>query len=64
MVFNFCCMKPYNIKGAAKPIYVILAQVKIVAQVKVCEARRRSLMTKSSYCPSYTLPTVCLWIGS
>ena len=24
-----CCMKPYNIKGAAMPTYTILAQVKL-----------------------------------
>ena len=28
-------MKPYNIKGAAMPIYAILAEVKIWAQVKL-----------------------------
>ena len=28
-------MKPYNIKGAVMPIYMILAQVKILALVKL-----------------------------
>ena len=35
LFINFCCMKPYNIKGTVMPTYAILAQVNILAQVKL-----------------------------
>ena len=31
-----CCMKPSNVKGATLPAYTILAQVNILAQIKLC----------------------------
>ena len=34
-IISTCCMKPYNIKGAAMPLYAIMAQVMILAQVKL-----------------------------
>ena len=46
-------MKSYNIKGTATPTSAILAQVEILAQVKLNigtgEARGHSLMAKLSY---------------
>ena len=51
---HICCMKPYNIKGAAMPTYAILA-----------EYWQSSCMAKSSYLPRPIIPhqTVCSWIG-
>ena len=42
-------MKPYNIKGAAMPIYVILAEVKILVQVKL------NIGTGQSSCSAWTV---------
>ena len=48
-----CCMKPYNIKGAAMPIYAILAQVTDIgtvhAEYGTGQSSRGTLMAKSSY---------------
>ena len=48
-----CCMKPYNIKGAAMPIYAILARVTDIGTVHVehgtGQSSRSTLMVKSSY---------------
>ena len=48
-----CCMKPYNIKGAAMPIYAILARVTDIGTVHVehgtGQSSRSTLMVNSSY---------------
>ena len=35
-------MKPYNIKGTAMPTYAIMAQVKIMAQVRLNDGTGQS----------------------
>ena len=48
-----CCMKPYNIKGAAMPIYAILARVTDIgtvhAEYGTGQSSRSTLIAKSSY---------------
>ena len=64
-----CCMKPYNIKGAAMPIYATLAQVtkywhnsrRIWHRSKFTKTTHGKIKLPSEAYRSYTSPSACSW---
>ena len=49
IILHICCIKPYNIKGAAMSTYTILAEVKLLEQIKL------NIGTGQSSCSTWTV---------